>query len=257
MKGNQILACCVLVVAGISVHPARASILWVRAEATSAPVQSARQPWSYSNLPPGYSWIAQKNKQTGSLVYYGLAPVGAPPPLQPGDTVYVGPDSVFYHFNHAPPIVPCDLANMWNPNASVAALVEAAITPSPAAGSMSPSPWPSPPAMYHYVIHPPQASTSETNAARIFEIDVNEQRISSRGLLSLRVLTSQNVNVLYVHGSGKTMTVPEHAPGDFEFTGMIPALPFFVRGRPSTAQIEAMTIDGCRAAVNVPFFINR
>ncbi len=257
MKGNLIWAWCALALGG-SVHPATASILWAGvAQAASAPIQGADQPWSYDNRPPGYFWIAQKNEQTGSLVYYGLAPVGALPPLSPGETVYVGPDSVFYHFKHAPPIVPCDLANKWNPNAPLTPLAAEAIIPNLAANAMSPNPWPSASPIYHYVIRPPQTSSSEPNGAHIFEIDVNEQQISSRGPLFLRVLTSMNVNVLYVHGASRTMTVPERAPGDFEFTGMIPALPFFARGRSSSAQFEATTIDGCRTTVDVPFFINR
>lgn len=223
-------------------------------------IPSVNQPWSYSNLPPGYSWIAQKNVQTGVVVYYGLAPLNALPPLSPGETVYVGPDSVFYHFKHAPPIVPCDLAYKWSPNASPGpAVVQAAIAipdPTPSA-SPSPNPLPATPPQYRYVIHPPQALTSDPNQARIFEIDLSDQEIASRGLLSVRVITSPNVNALYVHGASRTMVIPELTAGDFEFSGTIPPLPFFARGKSFSAEFEATTKDGCQAAVNVPFSIKR
>jgi len=66
------------------------------------------QQWNYYNLPPGYSWVASINPVNNNTVYYGV---------DPGDskTVYVGPDSVFYKFNHAPPITSSDSSSFWVP----------------------------------------------------------------------------------------------------------------------------------------------
>ncbi|MBV8905039.1 MAG: hypothetical protein JOZ22_15525 [Acidobacteriia bacterium] len=75
----------------------------------------ASQPWSYHNLPPGYAWVASKDTQSGDVVYYGKAPSHPQPPLSAGDSVYVGPDSIFYYLKHAPPITSSDLANKWLP----------------------------------------------------------------------------------------------------------------------------------------------
>lgn len=71
--------------------------------------------WSYADLPPDFSWTAQKDAASGDTVYYGVSPADVQPPLSPGDTVYVGPDSAFYYFKHPPPIRPSDLGNRWTP----------------------------------------------------------------------------------------------------------------------------------------------
>ena len=77
--------------------------------------------WSYADRPPDFSWTRQKDAASGDIVYYGTAPVDAQPPLSPGDTVYVGPDSAFYYFKHPPPIKPNDLGNKWTPLRSLPA----------------------------------------------------------------------------------------------------------------------------------------
>lgn len=71
--------------------------------------------WSYNNLPPNYAWHAEKDPRTSDIVYYGVAPATAQPPLLPGDFLYVGPDSMFYYFRHPPPLAPSDLLNRWFP----------------------------------------------------------------------------------------------------------------------------------------------
>ncbi len=71
--------------------------------------------WSYAILPPGFAWKQQKDPSSGDTVYYGTAPPDVQAPLSPGDTVYVGPDSAFYYFKHAPPITPDDLKGRWVP----------------------------------------------------------------------------------------------------------------------------------------------
>ncbi len=71
--------------------------------------------WSYALPPPGFAWAQKKDPSSGDTVYYGTAPSNVQPPLSPGDTVYVGPDSTFYYFRHAPPITPDDLSGKWIP----------------------------------------------------------------------------------------------------------------------------------------------
>lgn len=240
-----------------------AAMLASTTASTAGPGQSTavvNQPWSYTNLPPGFSWIARKNTDTGAIVYYGLAGLSALPPLTPGETVYVGPDSIFYHFKHAPPIVPCDLTNKWSPNSSGSTAISEPKLPIPVPSpSAPPSAVPSPSALpqYRYIIRPPQLSPVEVSQVHIFEIDVNDQVLSSRGPLSVRVLTSVNVKTVYVSAASRTIAIPQLGAGDFEFSGTIPALPFFVRGKSFSAQFEATTLDGCRTAVSVPFSITR
>lgn len=71
--------------------------------------------WTYTNLPTGYAWQSQVYAPTGDTVYYGTVPASPLYGGTPGYTVYVGPDGVFYQFNHAPPIVPSDLNSIWIP----------------------------------------------------------------------------------------------------------------------------------------------
>jgi hypothetical protein len=86
----------------------------------SVPVSGTGQtfgPYNYANLPPRYGWTASTNT-AGTTVYYGTAPSGdlSSPPLTAGWTTYVGPDSVFYAFSHAPPFnATTDLTAYWTP----------------------------------------------------------------------------------------------------------------------------------------------
>ena len=78
--------------------------------------------YSYSNRPPAYNWIATPNLATGQTVYYGTVPANdtSSSHLAAGTRVYVGPDNVFYYFNHAPPIVATDKSNVWLPPGNTA-----------------------------------------------------------------------------------------------------------------------------------------
>lgn len=65
--------------------------------------------YTYLNRPSGYHWAAQRNKQTGAIVYYGINP-------RNGWTVYVGPDNIYYTFRHKGDIRPSDLHSVWDPH---------------------------------------------------------------------------------------------------------------------------------------------
>jgi hypothetical protein len=72
------------------------------------------QLYTYYNLPPGgYNWTPSTNA-AGQTVYYGVAPSFDIAGVAPGTNLYVGPDSVFYQFIHAPPIQSTDVT-IWNP----------------------------------------------------------------------------------------------------------------------------------------------
>lgn len=63
--------------------------------ATASPTQSATPAtYSYTNLPPGYNWQSEKNS-ANQLVWYDRAD-GL------GNTLYVGPDSIFYKYPTPP-----------------------------------------------------------------------------------------------------------------------------------------------------------
>ncbi len=65
-------------------------------------------PYGYSSRPADYHWLEKYDAATHDPVYYASDP-------QDGETVYVGPDGVYYKFLHAPPIDPADLHSTWCP----------------------------------------------------------------------------------------------------------------------------------------------
>jgi hypothetical protein len=80
------------------------------------PTSIGDNPYSYKNLPPGPDWVPSQNPQTGDTVYYAVqpsTPIGTP--ANAGWELYVGPDSIFYTFDHSPPIAPADLGSFWLP----------------------------------------------------------------------------------------------------------------------------------------------
>jgi hypothetical protein len=85
-------------------------------------------PWTYRHLPPGptgnlYGWTAMVDPVTKAIVYVGTSngtggtwnvtqQYGVPPS---GYTMYVGPDSVFYAYNHTGFPTAADVNNWWIP----------------------------------------------------------------------------------------------------------------------------------------------
>jgi len=65
--------------------------------------------FDYNHLPKGYHWRTVIDEKTGQLQYYGRDPVT-------GWTVYVGPDSTFYTYNHPGGLRPQDLGSRWTPH---------------------------------------------------------------------------------------------------------------------------------------------
>jgi hypothetical protein len=89
----------------------------ISATAMSAIVNPDNQ-YSYTHLPPNFGWTSSMNT-AGQTVYYGTAPTGSTNPTA-GDTVYVGPDSIFYAFPHAPPFTNSDVNDIWIPTGNIA-----------------------------------------------------------------------------------------------------------------------------------------
>ncbi len=121
----------------------------------------------------------------------------------------------------------------------------------------SPAPSPSTAPSYGYTFRPTPSPSADPNAPQILEIDLNDQQLSSPGLLAVRVLTSINVNGVYAHISGRTLGIPPLAPGDFEASTRVPSMPSFLKGRSYNVQFEAITVDGRRTTTDVRVFIKR
>jgi hypothetical protein len=65
--------------------------------------------FDYHDRPAGYGWTPHRIAGTASFDYYGVDPAN-------GWTVYVGPDGMYYTFNHPPPIAHGDLSSYWKPH---------------------------------------------------------------------------------------------------------------------------------------------
>ena len=71
--------------------------------------QPKKESFDYYHRPTGYHWVAKKDPSDGDTVYYGIDPATH-------WQVYVGPDHVFYTFNHPGAIRGHDLTQKWQPH---------------------------------------------------------------------------------------------------------------------------------------------
>lgn len=153
------------------------------------------------------------------------------------------------------------------PPAAIAA--QSSDVPSPPAASTNPaaSPSPSPvvtptPSPLHYVIVPtPAPSVSpasvQEQAPQILEIDLSDRELSAPGPLSVRVITSINVNGVWARVAGRERGIPPTHAGLFEASDQLPSMPFFLKGKAYTVDFVAKTVDGRETVVSVPIFIKR
>jgi hypothetical protein len=65
-----------------------------------------RLSYNVYHRPRGYHWVLSRAPGTNEPVYYGVDPITH-------QTVYVGPDGIYYRFSHSPPITPADLHSVW------------------------------------------------------------------------------------------------------------------------------------------------
>jgi hypothetical protein len=65
--------------------------------------------FDYRHRPVGYHWLARRDPTGASVVYYGRDP-------KTGWTVYVGPDSQYYTFNHPGTMGPGEIGSGWEPH---------------------------------------------------------------------------------------------------------------------------------------------
>jgi len=114
---------------------------------------------------------------------------------------------------------------------------------------------PSAPAQYDYVTKVPAPTSDDPTLPQILEVDLNAQQLSAPGPLAVRILTSPNVTLVFVHVEGQTFGVPLAQSGQFELAVTLPTLPSYMKGRNYNFDFEALTTDGKRTHVGVPVFI--
>jgi hypothetical protein len=133
-----------------------------------------------------------------------------------------------------------------SPTAPSSALPSAAPSPTPLPGA---SPTASP-FQYRFVPHVnPSPAPGEP---QIFEVDLNNKVLRSKGPIDILVLTNPDVTKVVSGGSGRSGVVPQVAPGRFETHSKLPAIPFMASGTTYNLRIVASTAAGRSITVIVP-----
>ncbi|MBC5828747.1 MAG: hypothetical protein GIW98_00955 [Candidatus Eremiobacteraeota bacterium] len=145
------------------------------------------------------------------------------------------------------------------------------VVPASPAPSTSPSPEPllpqaptPSPNPFHYIIVPspvplPNNSllTEQDKAPTILEIDLSDRELSAPGPISVRIVTSINVNGVWARVSGRERGIPPTHAGLFEASDQLPRMPFFLKGKTYIVDFVAKTVDGRETTLSVPIFIKK
>ncbi len=87
---------------------------------------------------------------------------------------------------------------------------------------------------------------------QIFEVDLNDNSLRSRGPIDIRVLTSPEVTKVVSRSNGQEGNVPRVGPGEFAAMSRLPVIPFIASGMTIKLQFVASTPDGHSTTVAVP-----
>jgi len=126
-------------------------------------------------------------------------------------------------------------------------------TPSPGeTPSAAPSQWPARPSMppMNYRFVPKPAATVDPVQPVIFEVELNEKTVHD--LIAIRVVTSENVVKVTSSSNGRTGSLTQVGPGEFEVAAKLPKVPFPWN---VTLLFVATTADGHSTSVKVPLKI--
>ena len=143
------------------------------------------------------------------------------------------------------------------PSASAIPSATPSVTPSavPSPGetpSATPSQWPARPSMppMNYRFVPKPAATFDPVQPVIFTIELNEKTVHD--LIAIRVVTSENVVKVTSSSNGRTGSITQVGPGEFEVAAKLPKVPFSWN---ITLLFVATTADGHSTSVKVPLKI--
>jgi hypothetical protein len=87
---------------------------------------------------------------------------------------------------------------------------------------------------------------------QIFEVDLNEKVLRSRGPIDIRIVTNVEVSKVVSRGNGREGIVPQVAPGEFVTHSSLPAIPFIASGWTVNLQFIAYAANGRSTTVTVP-----
>jgi len=138
------------------------------------------------------------------------------------------------------------------------------VTPVPVpTATTTPSPLPVPttsptPDPYTYVVPAPTPPASApTDGPQIVDVSLNDRTLRSGGPVLVRVRTSPNVVGVEARAMGRSLAIPQSAPGTFLLSGAIPGgVPFFLLGKHEIV-FAALTADGRQTTLSVPVTLAR
>lgn len=125
-------------------------------------------------------------------------------------------------------------------------------TPTPPSPGPVPTPTPNP---FSYIVTP---TPGPSGAPQIREIAVNDRVLHKGGLLLVRVMTSPDVTSVLARTFGRSIYIPQGAPGYFAGQEQLPsAIPSFLLNRTYDIEVVASTADGRSASYKLPLRLER
>jgi hypothetical protein len=119
-----------------------------------------------------------------------------------------------------------------------------------------PTPAPTPSPVYRYVYTPPASAAGVPGLPRILEIDMSDRAIHTNSDVSLRVVTTPEVQSVVASAMGRDIAIPQQSPGVFAAQSHIPDVPFFLL-RTYAVEFRAAASDGQVATITLPIRLTR
>ena len=103
---------------------------------------------------------------------------------------------------------------------------------------------------YHFVPHPP--AHMEPGDPQIYEVDLNDYVLRSKGPILIRVFTNADVVKVVSRSNGRDGVVPKEGPGRFYAASVLPPIPFIASGMSIDLEFVASNAAGKTTSVRVP-----
>lgn len=106
--------------------------------------------------------------------------------------------------------------------------------------------------LYLYRFVPGQPDRPAADQPQIFAVYINGKTLHSLGPIDIRVVTSANVVKVTSSSNGRTGSLAEIGPGDFQAHSGLPKIPRIAAGITTTLDFTASSSDGKAVTVGVP-----
>ncbi|MGH7709228.1 MAG: hypothetical protein ACREM6_15125 [Vulcanimicrobiaceae bacterium] len=185
--------------------------------------------------------------QAGLLAFAGLAvafagPQSARAQTPPAPAPTTAPSALESPQSAPPPAAPQPVPSPAAASPAPSAAAPAALGPTPA---------------YRFIYTPPPAPSPLPDSAlpRILEVDLSDQTIVTPELVRLRVLTTPEVTTVVLSALGRTIPLPQVAPGQFSAEEQVPQPPASWRNRTYRIAVVATMADGRHDSVEIPILL--